>query len=133
MSKWQYISAKNRPKVQMNWFAKTLFKDCLPVYERVNIIDQTFQIFIWYLLCSLRQWSICYLFINLANNRLLIFWSLIKFYYNKILELWKVHSGTESNIHKRDFLQEYLATLTVNYFRQEALIEKGWQALNLNK
>ena len=84
------------------WFAKTLFKDCLPLYERVNI-DQTFQIFIWYLLCSFRQWNICHLLINLANNGWLIFWNFIEF-------------GTESNIHNRDFLQQYLATLPVNHF-----------------
>ena len=97
----------------INWFlfAKTLFKDCLPVYERVNI-DQTFQIFIWYLLCSFRQWNICYLFINLANNGLLIFWNFIEFCFNKIPEKY---SGTESNIHDRDFLQKYL---TVNHFHR---------------
>ena len=96
------------------WFAKTIFKDCLPVYERVNI-DQTFQIFIWYLLCSFRQWNICYLFINLANNGLLIFWNFIEFWFNKIREKY---SGTELNIHSWNFLQKYLAALTVNQFHK---------------
>ena len=79
------------------WFAKTLFEDCLPVYERANI-NQTFQIFIWYLLCSFRQWNICYLFINLANNGLLIFWNFIEFCFNKTPEKY---SGNESNIQDR--------------------------------
>ena len=100
----------------INWFlfAKTLFKDCLPVYERVNI-DQTFQIFIWYLLCSFRQWNTCYLFINLANNGLLILWNFIEFCFSKIPEKY---SGTESKIHDRDFRQKYLVALTVNHFHQ---------------
>ena len=96
------------------WFAKTLFKDCLPFYERVNI-GQIFQIFIWYLLCSFRQWNICYLFINLANNGLLIFWNFIKFCFSKIPEKY---SGTESNIHDIDFLKKDLAALTVNHFHK---------------
>ena len=88
--KSKYVSGKNRTHfcrylkslevyciMNWFWFAKTLFKDSLPVYERVNI-DQTFQIFIWYLLCSFRQWNICYLFINLANNgSLIFFWFLV--------------------------------------------------------
>ena len=99
----------------INWFlfAKTLFKDCLPVYERVNI-DQTFQIFIWYLLCSFRQRNICYLFSNLANNGL-IFWNFIEFCFNKIPEKY---SGTDSNIHDRVFLQKYVEGLTVNHFHK---------------
>ena len=96
------------------WFAKSLFKDYLPVYESVNI-NQTLQIFIWYLLCSFRQWNICYLFINLANNGLLIFWNFIAFCFNKISEKY---SGIHSNIHDRDFLQKYLAALTVKHFHK---------------
>ena len=96
------------------WFAKTLFEDCLPVYERANI-NQTFQVFVWYLLCSFRQWNICYLFINLANNGLLIFWNFIEFGFDEIPEKY---SGTEQNIHDRDFLQKYSAALTVNYFQK---------------
>ena len=95
------------------WFAKTLFKDCLPVYERVHN-DQTFQIFIWYL-CSFRQWNMCHLFINIANNGLLIFWNFMEFCFDKIPETC---SGTESNIHNRDFLQKDLAALSVNHFHK---------------
>ena len=125
--KSKYVSGKNRTHfcrylkslevyciMNWFWFAKTLFKDSLPVYERVNI-DQTFQIFIWYLLCSFRQWNTCYLFINLANNGLLILWNFIEFCFSKIPEKY---SGTESKIHDRDFRQKYLVALTVNHFHQ---------------
>ena len=67
------------------WFAKNLFKDRLTVYERANI-DQTLQILIWRLLYLFRQWNICYLFIKLANNGLLIFLNFIQFCFNKIPE-----------------------------------------------
>ena len=100
---------------------QTLFKDFLPVYERVNI-DQKFQIFISCLLCSFRLWIICYLFVNLANNGLLIFWNSIEFCFNKIPEKY---SGTESNMYDRDFLQKYLAALTVNHFHK-VLHHRHW-------
>ena len=94
------------------WFAKTLFKDCLPVYERVNI-EEALQIFTWYSLCSFIQWNICYLFISLANNGLLIFSNFIEFCFSKTSDKY---SGTESSIHNQGFLQKYLAALTVNHF-----------------
>ena len=135
--KSKYVSGKNRTHfcrylkslevyciMNWFWFAKTLFKDSLPVYERVNI-DQTFQIFIWYLLCSFRQWNICYLFINLANNGSLIFWNLVfgfnlnlvktEFGFNKVPDKY---SGTKSNIRDADFPQKYLAALIVNHFHK---------------
>ena len=102
----------------INWFrsAKILFKDCLIVYERVNI-DKTFQIIFWYLLCSFRQWNICYLFINLANNGLLIFWNFTEFCLNKIPEKY---SENVLNIMKEIFCKNIynLAALTGNHFHK---------------
>ena len=57
----------------------------------------------------------CYLLINLANNGLLIFWNFVELCFNKIPEK---SSGTEPNIHDRDFLQKYLTVLTVNHFHK---------------
>ena len=45
-------------------------------------------------------------FIKLANNGLLIFLNFVEFCFNKIPEKC---SGTESNMHDRDFLQKILA------------------------
>ena len=45
----------------------------------------------------------------------LMFWNFIEFYFNEIPEKY---SGTESNIHDREFLQKYLAALTINHFQK---------------
>ena len=57
-----------------------------------------------------------YVTCSLANNGSLIFWNFIEFWFNKIPE--KYLGADESNIHNRNFLQNYLAALTVTHFRK---------------
>ena len=73
------------------------------------------NIYLIFIVLIYRQWNISYLFMDLENNGLLIFWNFIEFCLNKIPEKY---SGTESNIQNRDFLQKYLAALTINYFHK---------------